>query len=71
MGTHRVEQLQFPREHNTMRELCVPTKLLHELESLEVEGEDGGEVFHPQPLGSLLLAAAHLTVILVLGRQCL
>lgn len=66
MVTHCVEQLQFPWKHNTMRELGVATKLFHEFESLEVESEDGGQVFHSEPLGGLLLAATHLTVVLVL-----
>ena len=68
---HCVEQLQFPGKDNPMRELCVAAKVFHELESLEVEGEDSGEMLHPQPFGSFLLAATHLTVVLILCRQCL
>ena len=65
-GTHSVEQLQFQWEHNTIRELCELMKVPYEHESLEVEGENDGQVVHSHCLGGFLLAAANLTVVLVL-----
>ena len=42
LGTHCVEQLQFPGENDSMRELGVAMAVLHVLESLEVKGQDLG-----------------------------
>ena len=66
-----VEQLEFPWKHNTVGQLGVAVELLHVLEPLEVEGQDLGQLFDPQPLGCFLLAAALLTVILGVCTQCL
>lgn len=54
-----------------MGELGVAVVLLQVLEPLEVQGQNLWQPLHSQPLGCLLLAAAYLTVVLILCRQCL
>lgn len=66
---YRVEQLEFPGENDTVRELGVTVILFHVLEPLEVERKDLWETLHSQSLCGLLFAAALLTVVLVLCCQ--
>ena len=46
MFPYRVEQLEFPGENDTVRELGVTVILFHILEPLEVERKDLWETLH-------------------------
>ena len=49
-----VEEAELQREDHSVGDLDVSVVLLHVLESLEVEGQDGGELLDSHPLVSLL-----------------
>ena len=50
----RVEQTELQWKHDPMGDLDVSVVLLHVLESLQVQRQDGGQFLHPHPLMSLL-----------------
>ena len=68
---YRVEELQFPRKDDTIGELCVAMAVFHVLESFEVKCQNLRELLNSESLCRLLLAAALLTVVLAIHRQCL
>lgn len=64
-----IEEPQFERKDDAVRDLDVPVVLFHVLEAFQVQSEDHGQLLDPHPLLRLLVTAAVITLEFIITTQ--